>query len=96
MKDTITTKVPELKLRYASKEDVPLILQFIKELAEFEKLSHEVVAEEKGLEESLFGDRPIAEVVIAEYKNEPVGFTLFFHHFSTFLGKPGIYIEDRF
>ena len=78
----------------ATKEDVSIILQFIKELAEYEKLSHEVVATEAILEESLFGERKVAEVIFAEIDNQKVGFCLFFHNFSTFLGKSGIYIED--
>ncbi len=77
-------------------EDVSLILGFIKKLAEYEKLAHEVVATEAGLREMLFGARPYAEVVIAYYRAEPVGFALFFHNFSTFLGQPGLYLEDLF
>jgi GNAT superfamily N-acetyltransferase len=77
-------------------DDVPVILSFIQKLADYEKLSHEVVATEAGLREVLFGARPYAETVIAYYQNQPVGFALFFHNFSTFLGKPGIYLEDLF
>lgn len=73
-----------------------LILAFIKELAEYEKLSHEVVATEEDLRASLFGGRPFAEVLIAEHGGAPAGFALFFHNFSTFLGKPGIYLEDLY
>lgn len=82
-------------IRFAEREDTPLILQFIKKLAEYEKLLHEVTANEKILEESLF-DKKIAEVIIAEYKEVPIGFALFFHNFSTFIGKPGIYLEDLY
>ncbi len=84
------------RVREASEEDVPLILSFIRELAEYEKLSHEVVATEEELRESLFGERRYAEVLIAEHDGSPAGFALFFHNFSTFLGKPGIYLEDLY
>ncbi|HJQ97034.1 MAG TPA: GNAT family N-acetyltransferase [Candidatus Polarisedimenticolaceae bacterium] len=83
-------------IREATKHDVPLILTFIRELATYEKLAHEVTATEAGLEATLFGDRPYAEVVIAELDGAPAGFALFFHNYSTFLGKPGIYLEDLF
>jgi GNAT superfamily N-acetyltransferase len=75
---------------------VPLILSFIRELAEYERLSHEVVATEEALRDHLFGERPVAEVVIAESGGDPAGFALFFHSFSTFLGRPGIYLEDLY
>ena len=84
----------DTRVREASEGDVSLILSFICELAEYEKLSHEVVATEDGLRESLFGGRRYAEVLIAEHDGAPAGFALFFHNFSTFLGKPGIYLED--
>jgi GNAT superfamily N-acetyltransferase len=90
----IRTKIIGYTLRFADENDVPIILEFIKELADYEKLSHEVVADEERLKQSLFGDAPMAEVLIAEYLTKPVGFCLFFHNYSTFLGKPGIYIED--
>ena len=80
----------------ASVADVPLILQFIGELADFERLRHEVVATEEGLRKTLFGPRPFAEVVIARDGGEAVGFALFFHNYSTFVGKPGIYLEDLY
>ena len=83
-------------IRPASIEDAPLILWFIKGLADYEKLTHEVIATEKDLQDHLFGTNPKAEVVIGEYNSEPVGFALFFHNFSTFVGKPGIYLEDLF
>jgi len=83
-------------VREASEEDVPLILSLIRELAEYERLSHEVVATEEGLWAGLFGGRPFAEVLIAEQDGSPAGFALFFHNFSTFLGKPGIYLEDLY
>lgn len=83
-------------IRKAKKEDVPLILDFIEKLAEYERLSHEVVATEADLERYLFGDEKVAEVLIGYEGELPVGFALFFHSFSTFLGKPGIYLEDLF
>lgn len=92
----ISTSKPDIKLRIAEEKDVAVILNFIKELAEYEKLSHEVNANEDRLRKTLFGDKKFAEVIIAEYKNEPAGFALFFHNYSTFLGKPGIYLEDLF
>ena len=86
----------ETRIRGATEEDVPLVLSLIRELAEYEKLSHEVVATEEGLRDSLFGERRYAEVLIAEQDGTPAGFALFFHNFSTFLGKPGIYLEDLY
>jgi GNAT superfamily N-acetyltransferase len=94
MSRPIQTKIIGLTLRFAEANDVPVILELIKELADYEKLSHEVVATEENLKKSLFGDHPLAEVIIADYLSKPVGFSLFFHNFSTFLGQPGIYIED--
>jgi GNAT superfamily N-acetyltransferase len=84
------------EIRPTTIDDVPLILSFIQKLADYEKLSHEVVATEEGLREVLFGERRYAETVIAYSQNKPVGFALFFPSFSTFLGKPGIYLEDLF
>ena len=83
-------------LKKAEKNDIPTILGFIKGLAGYEKLSHEVVATEALLEETLFGERTVAEVIIGFEGNEPAGFALFFHNYSTFLGRPGIYLEDLF
>lgn len=85
-----------LTIRKAQIQDCELILNFIQGLAEYEKLAHEVVATTELLQENLFGLNPKAEVLIAEYNSEPAGFALFFHNFSTFLGKPGIYLEDLF
>lgn len=85
-----------ITIRRAEAHEVPLILSFIRDLAEYERLSHEVVATEKGLRETLFGPRPHAEVVFALLDGEPVGFALFFHNYSTFLGQPGIFLEDLF
>src|SRR5262245_43670185 len=84
------------QIRAATRIDVPVILSFIKKLADYERLSHEVVATEEHLRETLFGRRRTAEVAIGYFKKEPVGFVLFFHNYSTFLGRPGIYIEDLF
>lgn len=88
--------MPEFSIRNATGEDVPLILSFIYELAEYEKLSHEVSATEEILRNSLFGERPVAEVLIGESDGRPAAFALFFHNFSTFLGRPGIYLEDLY
>ena len=88
--------MPELEIRAATEDDVPLILSFIGELAEYERLSHEVVATEEALRNSLFGERRVAEVVLGYLGDDPAGFALFFHNFSTFLGKPGIYLEDLY
>ena len=88
------TGLPKLDIREATETDVPLILEFIKELAEYERLAHEVVANEEDLHKHLFGKRNYAEVLIGYYEDKPVGFALFFHNFSTFLGRPGIYLED--
>jgi GNAT superfamily N-acetyltransferase len=85
-----------MTLRAATLEDVPQILAFIRALADYERLLDEVVATEDGLRRALFGPRPYAEVVLAEEAGTPVGFALFFHTFSTFVGLPGIYLEDLF
>ena len=96
MTDTITTNDPKIVLRIATIDDVGLILDFIRQLAAYEKIADEVVTDEDQLRQSLFGERRVAEVVIASYEGEPAGFALFFHNFSTFLGKPGLYLEDLF
>ena len=83
-------------IRNAELEDVPVVMDFINGLAEYEKLGHEVVAREADLERYLFGDERVAEVLLGYEGEVPVGFALFFHNFSTFLGKPGIYLEDLF
>jgi GNAT superfamily N-acetyltransferase len=88
--------VPELEIRPGTEDDVPLILSLIRELAEYERLSHEVVATEEMLRDSLFGERRAAEVLLGHLDDEPAGFALFFHNFSTFLGRPGIYLEDLY
>src|SRR5271154_5453954 len=85
-----------VKIVPATERDIPLVLSFIRKLAEYEKLSHQVVATEELLREGLFGARRVAEVVIAYLGDEPVGFALYFHNFSTFVGRAGIYLEDLF
>jgi GNAT superfamily N-acetyltransferase len=90
------TKVSGFTIREAGQDDLPLILSFIRELAEYERLLHEVTATEETLCRSLFGERKVAEVIFGEVEGEPVGFAVFFHNYSTFLGQQGIYIEDLF
>ena len=85
-----------LSIRSAKPADLPLIAQFIRDLAEYEKLAHEVRFDEAVLGDRLFGPRPYAEVLIGEIDGMPQGFALFFHNFSTFEGRPGIYLEDLF
>jgi GNAT superfamily N-acetyltransferase len=91
-----TTPNPDFTIRKAEKKDAALILEFIKHLAEYEKLSHMVSASVEDIYKNIFSEKPVAEVVFAEYKGEAVGFALYFYNFSTFLGKPGIYLEDLF
>ena len=85
-----------VSIRPATRNDVPVIAELIRGLARFEKLEHEVVMTEDMLTAGLFGERPYAEVLLADDEEQPVGFALFFHNFSTFLGRPGIYLEDLF
>lgn len=91
----LDTNIKEFKLRFATVSDVALILQFIRELAEYEHMEDEVVATEDTLTEFLFQQKK-GEVLIGEYEQKPVCFALFFHNFSTFLGRPGIYLEDLY
>lgn len=84
------------RIRPAEKKDAPIILALIRELARYEKLEHEVTATTAGLEKTLFSPHPYAEVLLAEADGQVAAFCLFFHNYSTFLGKPGIYIEDIF
>jgi GNAT superfamily N-acetyltransferase len=93
--EKIKTKLDNFFIRFADKKDTPLILQFIKDLAEYEKMLDEVVATESLLDEWLF-EKKKAEVIIGELDGEPVAFALFFHNFSTFLGRAGIYLEDLY
>jgi GNAT superfamily N-acetyltransferase len=92
----MTDTRPAFRIERATEGDVPLILRLIKDLAEYERMSSDVVATEQGLRDSLFGARPAAEVIIAYAGDTPAGFALFFHNYSTFLGKPGLYLEDLF
>jgi len=85
-----------LRIRPGELADVPLIAELIRGLARYEKLEHEVTMTEEKLTTHLFGERPYAETLIAEDEGAPVGFALFFHTFSTFLGQPGLYLEDLF
>jgi GNAT superfamily N-acetyltransferase len=91
-----TNRIANFEIRAATRADVPVVLSFIKKLADYERLPHEVVATEEILRETLFGSRLGAEVAIGYFEQKPVGFVLFFHNYSTFLGRPGIYIEDLF
>ena len=85
-----------MKIRTATPEDVPIILQLIHDLATYERAPDEVTATEEQLNQVLFGARPAAEVVLALEGDAPVGFAVFFHNFSTWLGRPGLYLEDLF
>jgi GNAT superfamily N-acetyltransferase len=87
---------PAFRIERATERDVPLILQLITGLAEYEKLADAVSATEDALRQTLFGPRPAAEVIIGYAGDDPVGFALFFHNYSTFLAKPGLYLEDLF
>lgn len=84
------------RIRPTVAADVPVLFGLIKDLAEYERLSHEAVATEDDLRRALFSDRPVAEAVIGEYDGHAVGFALFFHNFSTFVGRPGLYLEDLY
>ena len=86
----------KIQIRRAEEKDVPLILRFIRDLAAYEKLSASCVATEELIHDSLFGPSPRAEAIVASYDDEPAGFAIFFHNFSTFLGRPGLYLEDLF
>jgi len=90
------TSPSDFKIRAATEDDAAVVLALIKDLAEYEKLSHEVEATETDIRQSLFGDRPVAEALIGELEGVPISFALFFYNFSTFLGKPGIYLEDLY
>ncbi|MCY7355298.1 MAG: GNAT family N-acetyltransferase [Lysobacter sp.] len=90
------TSTPAIALRFAERKDTALILAFVRELAAYEKLAHEVVADEATLADNLFGEHPGAEVVIVEVDGHAAAFALFFHNFSTFLGRRGLYLEDLY
>ena len=87
---------PPCRIRSAAEADVPLVLALIRELAEYERLADQVTATESDLREALFGPAPSAEAVIATVDEGPAGFALFFHNFSTFAGRPGLYLEDLY
>lgn len=87
---------PSFSIRNATPDDVPQLFELIKALAEYEKLSHLVTGTTDALQEHLFGERPYIEAIVAEFENKAVGFALFFWNYSTFLTKPGIYLEDIF
>lgn len=87
---------PDLRIESATQHDVPLILNLVKKLAAYERLSHEVVATEDDFSKALFGPTPVAEALLAFLGSQPVGFALYFSTFSTFVGRPGIYLEDIF
>lgn len=90
------TTPQDFEIKAATASDAPVILSFIKKLAVYEKLADEVTATEDTLRETLFGGRRYAEVIIGYHRGEPAGFALFFHNYSTFLGRPGIYLEDLY
>jgi len=92
----VTTETTSVNVRAAVESDLPLILQFIEGLAEYEKLSHNCVATEHKLRATLFGKHPAAEVIIASVGDAPAGFALFFHNYSTFLAQRGLFLEDLF
>lgn len=95
-KEEAKTGIPDFTIRTAGLDEVPLILRFIVELAEYEGVANEVEATEELLRENIFGQRSSAEVVFGCFHGSPVGFALFFPNFSTFQGKPGIYLEDLY
>lgn len=92
----IATPLQGFTIRSTSEEDVPRIFAFIQGIAEYERLSHEVIATEELLKETLFGEKSTAEVLLGEMEGEAVCFVVFFHNFSTFNGRPGLYLEDLF
>lgn len=92
----LATPVQGLTLRYAGENDISDVLGFIRALAKYEHLEHEMVATADGIRASLFGERKVIDVVLADFQGAPAGFALYFYNFSTFLGKPGIYLEDLF
>lgn len=94
--DIVTTPKHQVSIRRAAESDLQLILHLIESLAEYERLRDQCVATEEKLRATLFGDHPAAEILIASIKNEPMGFALFFHNYSTFLAQPGIFLEDLF
>ena len=96
MAERFSTRVPDLTIRYAQRDDVPVLLSMIRELAEFEELLHLMQASEAELAQELFAEPRVAEALLAELGGEAVGFALFFHNFSTFVGRKGLYLEDLY
>ena len=96
MAERFPTRVPDPSIRYATREDVPVLLSMIRELAQFEELLHVMQADEPGLAQELFAEPRVAEALLAELGGEVVGFALFFHNFSTFVGRKGLYLEDLY
>ena len=94
--EMITTKMEDFHIRSAEIKDASLIYDFIFKLAEYERLTHEVEARVEDLQKYLFGEEQVAHVMLGFYQEKPVGFALYFFNFSTFLGKPGIYLEDLY
>jgi GNAT superfamily N-acetyltransferase len=94
--DNKGARLAEFEIRSATEADVPVVLSFIRQLAVYEKLAHEAVATENALRQTLFGAQRFAEVAIGYLREKPVGFVLFFYNYSTFLARPGLYIEDLF
>ena len=92
----VTEPPAEVRIVAASAKDIPLVLTFIRRLAEYERMSELCVASEENIRQTLFGEDPAAEVIFAYLENEPVGFALFFHNYSTFLAQRGLYLEDLF
>ena len=90
------TSISNFRIEETGPQDVPLILSFVKELAEYERLSDSVIVTEDDLREALFGERPVAFAVIGYDEDEPISFALFFHNYSTFIGRPGLYLEDLY
>lgn len=90
------TPVPRVVFRFAARDDIPVLLEMIRELAEFEHLLDIVTADEGTLANELFGERKVAEAVIAESNGEAVAFAVFFHNFSTFVGRAGLWLEDLY
>lgn len=86
----------QVDIRRATAADTALVLRLITELARYERLEHEVVADEQAIATTLFGERPAAEVLILRVEDEPAGFALYYPNYSTFLGRPGLYVEDIF
>jgi len=96
LNDNLLLESERIEIKQATKEDIPLIFNFIKELADYEKSSHEVTSNEKILENSLFSDKSVPEAIICYYNDVPAGFAIYFHNFSTWTGIPGIYLDDLY